>query len=273
MNIEKRPSVDIDATYYRGHGLHKTELKGAQGSPLFIASAETWPDMADMLRSVTWGTVVANDYATFDKDISEAPVDIDKVNERNRFIQYLSYDNDVTIHVGTAHQLGSNVVRLAAATYRWGEVKYADKSALYPVEEKGGLSPAPRLNGDHVRDDGTALVVCSDLPAVERYFTDDEKQHAKRLFAVTEWAYSYTGEDDEKKDKYTELRRQVLEQAIKRAGGKDNYYKDTLEYAVKHMVLPALPHVNTVVVADKGVPGIDAYNVVYTRKPKTKLDI
>lgn len=263
MVMPGHESPAFESTYYREYGLHDTGLKDLSGGPVSIASAPEWSEMYTILKSVTHGTVVTNDYATSSVDISEAPVDINEVEERIMAVRYLSLDSVATFHLGTAHRAENKKIYLGALSIRWGEIIGTTyKAELYPVEERGGLTSAATHREDHVRKDGSALVICSDLLRVEHFLTDKEKMRAQRLFALTEWAYSDIGDES---GAPVDSRKKMLEIAVAKAGGLDNYHRNNMEYAVGKLALPQLPHVRSVIVADKGRPDLPPYNAVFRR--------
>ncbi|MDB5183528.1 MAG: hypothetical protein JWO07_209 [Candidatus Saccharibacteria bacterium] len=254
MNLPPRESTPVDVKYFREYGLHDTGLR----DPTYIASAPSWGEMEQLLkfRMPYGGDIVTNDYATMSEELwADVPGNMNEINDRIRAVRAMSMRVDATIHLGTPFRGPGGIHTSAVSIHRGDIVGKTYKNVLYDVERDAGLSDAPWGKNEHVRENGTALAICSDLVAAPYFFTAEERRRAKRLFGLTAWAFTESG--DEK-----------WFQQVTEAGGFDKFFQQRLEFTVGTTILPELPNVRSVVISDEGQPSIDLapFNAVFTRK-------
>ena len=176
---------------------------------------------------------------------------MDEISERVRAVRMMSLRTDATVHLGTPHRAPDGHIYTSALSIHRGAIAGATyKSMLYPIEEEMGMTRANPKANQHVRDNGTALAICSDLICTKYEFSDQERQRARRLFGLTAWAYTEGNNED----------------LIEKAGGEDAYYQEQLEKVIGGYVLPYLPNVTSVVIADEGRPDLAPYNAAFSRQ-------
>lgn len=261
MSNLSRNKPNINATYFREHGIHSVpngELTD------HIVSFPTWEDTAEALKNnlPQSGRIITPEYATLPDDVEDITQSAALIRERLQFAKELSRQTEAEIHLGTPYRLGNTATKEAwhnsVITLKGGmPASIAHKTMVLPVEQEMGIQPYPIR--DRVVRDGRAVLICAELYDFPYKASSKFKEEARDIIVPANWSIPARGEFDD-----------IRQRQIENAGGEDNYYRMLLEQAVTQDAFARLPNLDRITVADRGHSGNTPYNAVFERVPTEK---
>lgn len=247
----------MKAAYFREKGIHAVPQRFENRD--YIVSFPTWGETLDALKNEmpSSGNVITTDYATIE-DWSEVPNHPEIIDERINQIIDMTRQTEAVVYLGTPTSVtdprtGNVQWCNSALTIHRGEIKsHADKTDLFRSEKEQLNMHVPSVDKRKVYM-GSAAVICSELYAYA-YPSDNplRRQNPRQIIGLTNFAVPTVSAE-------------VMQRRFNRAGGEDNFYRQSMEKFVGSYVLKYLPTVNRVIISDRGQPHLPPFNAVFDR--------